>query len=352
MRLKNTGTQIRTENLYFEYDSNTNTRNYTEFEVSKRNRSRRQSQAIRIGDFKGIRTNISNANNDFEIYNVLTDPKETTNLASTLPVMQATMKDEVLRMRLANTTAARPYDNTLIPALTNTPVVVSGLNYDYFNDKYAWVPNFELLSSQNSGTVNAITLDVREQNFDFGLSFNGFIEIPESGSYTFYLNTEASAHLKIHDIHVLNDDYNALHQEKSQVLYLQAGLHPIEVFYKHNDENNFLLNIQIEGPNLTKQPIPNTYLKVELNSTLTTEETDFFNDIVVYPVPAKHQLVIKSSEIDEAHLQVYNLLGNKILEIDNYTFGSVIDTSQLSNGSYILVLRSDDLYHTSKFIKN
>jgi arylsulfatase A-like enzyme len=68
-------------------------------------------QAIRIGDFKGIRYNIKNHADDFEIYNVVSDPQEKTNLSSSMRELNQTMKDKVLQVRLVNSSASRPYDS-------------------------------------------------------------------------------------------------------------------------------------------------------------------------------------------------------------------------------------------------
>ena len=48
----------------------------------RRNRQRGQMQALRVGNLAAVRYNIQSANDDFEIYDVVNDPKETRNLAA------------------------------------------------------------------------------------------------------------------------------------------------------------------------------------------------------------------------------------------------------------------------------
>jgi arylsulfatase A-like enzyme len=68
--------------VYVEYSQNGKTPSYTEFEKSRRGKPRQQMQAIRVGDFVGVRYGVKSHSDPFEIYNVVTDPKETTDVAS------------------------------------------------------------------------------------------------------------------------------------------------------------------------------------------------------------------------------------------------------------------------------
>ncbi len=75
-------------------------------------------QAIRFGDHIGIRYRIGSHADPFEIYDIVSDPKQTKDLAAEMPDLHAKMRDGVLRMRMPESTAPRPYDSELVPAIS------------------------------------------------------------------------------------------------------------------------------------------------------------------------------------------------------------------------------------------
>lgn len=68
--------------LYVEYYGGDRTPDFKAFEASRRGKKRGQMQLIRMNDLVGVRYDIKSADDDFEIYNVVKDPKQTKNLAA------------------------------------------------------------------------------------------------------------------------------------------------------------------------------------------------------------------------------------------------------------------------------
>ncbi|MCC8034429.1 MAG: chitobiase/beta-hexosaminidase C-terminal domain-containing protein [Rikenellaceae bacterium] len=64
-----------------------------------------------------------------------------------------------------------------------------------------------------------------------GLIYTGYIDIPEDGIYTFYLNTDDGSMLYIHGEPVVDNDGMHSILEKTGQAALWKGLHPIEVHY-------------------------------------------------------------------------------------------------------------------------
>ena len=277
------GSETRSDNLYFEYYHSGSTPNYSDFEASRQGQSRQQLQAIRIGDYKGVRANISSHADDFEIYNVVTDAKETTNLAASMPALQQQMKDEVLRTRLPSPTASRPYDGETIPAVTVGETLVDGLDYSNYTGYFPWIPDFSTLTAHSTGSVDTVDLGIKPAGSQFGIHFEGYLDIPTTGSYTFYLQTDAAAHINLHKIQLLDDDFEADHTEESITLSLEAGYHPISIRYNHRAEGTYNLNVSLAGPGLTKQLIPASYFKRVQSCTLITyfldDDTDGYGDV-------------------------------------------------------------------------
>ncbi len=269
------------ETLYFEYryGGAQKTPNYAEFEPSHRAKIRAQMQAVMIDDFKGVRYNVQSHSDDFRIYDIANDPKETTDLAASNPALQRQMKNKVLQMRLKNPTAPRPYDDELIPSVSIP--TAQGLSYKYFEDAHNWIPDFEDMQGTSKGTTTDIDLSLRERNFEFGLYFEGYIEVPVDGEYTFYTQSQAPVHLMIHDIHVINNDWNFTIGELSQSLQLKAGLHPIKLFYQHEFESVHQFDLKYKGPGIAKTTVPanaffrdDSFLPVEYTCFSATRTND------------------------------------------------------------------------------
>lgn len=220
---------------------------------------RREMQAIRIGDYVGIRTNIENNDTPLEIYNLIDDPKQNNNLVANLPKLEEQMKRQMLRMRIPHRSQERPYDNVLIP---DVPIKENGqgINYTTVKGDFGYIPRVDKLTVESSGQLENIDLDVKPSDTNFTIFYEGYLKIPSDGKYTFYLNSDAPAHLMLHDIHVLGSDLTHDTNEISQVLHLEAGYHPIKLYYTHTNQSNFNLNLDYEGPGIVKQSIPNRAL--------------------------------------------------------------------------------------------
>lgn len=257
--LTGSGTLDR-EYLYFEYyyAGSQKTPNFAEFEFTHRASIRRQMQAIFINDYKGIRYNVQSHNDDFLIYDIANDPKETTNLAAMNPTLQQQMKDKVLQMRRTNTSAPRPYDNELIP---DEPIqLIQGLSYKYFEGNYAYIPDFEDIQYADEGLTFGTDLNLRQRNNDFGFYYEGYFLAQTDGQYTFYTASDAPVHMMVHDIHAINNDWDFKTGECSYTLHLEAGLHPIKLFYWHDDQATYQFDLMYEGPGVAKTIVPSNLL--------------------------------------------------------------------------------------------
>lgn len=260
---QNNSKQIDKGYTYHEYNVGGKTPSYNDFEVSKRGRSRGQMQVIRMGDYKGVRYNIQEHDDTpFEIYNVVTDEREHENLASKMPELQDKMMDKVLQIRKEIPSATRPYDSELIPSATvDSPV--NGLHKSLFREADKWVPNFEYLTPKATYVSSGIDLDTEGLKSGFGLFYSGYIKIPEDGLYTFLLESASKCHIMLHDIHLLDNDYNYTTEELSAQVYLKSGFHPICISYQQNDDVNPAISLKLQGPNMNKAEIPSAMFFVE-----------------------------------------------------------------------------------------
>ncbi|HVI43736.1 MAG TPA: sulfatase-like hydrolase/transferase [Chitinophaga sp.] len=236
--------------VYVEYFENGETPAYPAFDKSHAGRRRRQMQLIRMDNYVGVRYDIRGADDDFEIYNVMNDPKETRNLAAQLPDLETKMKAKVMQVRMPDPEAPRPYDQALIPAVTLN-VTTPGIRWKLYNDQAPWVASTESLSPLKSGV--AADLQHIDESAAGLVTCQTYIRVPEDGMYTFYLKAGQQAFLRIHEAAVIDEDYGYVPgTERSAVLPLKKGLHPLSIVYR-NMKADRPLSLQWQGPGFDRR---------------------------------------------------------------------------------------------------
>ena len=138
-----------------------------------------------------------------------------------------------------------------------------GLTYNYYEGAWKKLPDFAKLKIKKSGKVYKIGLQAANGRSDrFALLFKGFINIPVSGRYTFYINSNDGTRLLIDKkVAVLNDGEHGP-VEKQGSLALNAGKHALRLEYFQAGGGLFL-EAFISGPDMEKQSIPADWLTIE-----------------------------------------------------------------------------------------
>ncbi len=246
--------------LYFEYNVTGRTPGYADFESSRRNRRRDQIQAVRLGEFVGVRYDVKSADDKFEIYRITDDPKESRNLAgnAALAGLQSRMQETALRSRRPDVSAPRPYDSELVPALRTAATELSpGVRWSIYSGKVPWVSDFPSLNPIASGQM----LNPASANAEFekasGLVFSGCILVPADGEYTFYLTADTGAVLRLHQATTIDADYGYVGgTEKIATIRLQSGFHPFLLSSIQTASSAHAFKIEWSGPGFTRESIP------------------------------------------------------------------------------------------------
>ena len=110
--------------------------------------------------------------------------------------------------------------------------------------------------------VKAINLSEVLSLENIFVQFKGYIKIPTSGSYTFYLNSDDGSKLWIDGILLVNNDgTKSSPTEVSAATTLSPGLHEIEVGFFHNTGTP-VLEASWSGPGISKEEIPEEVLYI------------------------------------------------------------------------------------------
>lgn len=243
--------------VYVEYFNNTSTPSFEEFDPKHRSRKRNQMQLIRIGDTVGVRYDIQSHQDNFEIYNVVKDPQQTKNLAANpgMDAVQKLMKAKVLQVRRPDSTAPRPYDNELVPAVSKSKKLQKGVKWSSYTGDFPWIPDVKGLKPAASGKASQPGIETAPKSSV--LFFEGYIRIPADGAYGFHLNVSGNALLRIHDALVIDADYGYKSgKERSGKMLLKAGLHPFRLYYKTSAGNKPMLDFQWDGPGIARHSVP------------------------------------------------------------------------------------------------
>ena len=253
--------QTRKPVIYSEYYHNLKTPEYEQFASAHRGRLRGQMQTIRIGKYVGVRYDVKSHADDFEIYDVMADPGERDNLAKRpeCASVQQQMKDAVLGLRRPDGGASRPYDNELIPG-ARAGSVERGVRYEVFPGEFPWVPELSAMHAAHSGVTQAadgMALGTAEG----GILYSGYINAPRDGEYSFYLNAEGKALMRVHEATVIDADFGYTSgSEKSGAIRLKSGKHPFRLYYVRPGvrakTGSSALKLAWSGPGIVKQAMP------------------------------------------------------------------------------------------------
>lgn len=249
----------RPSTLYTEYFVDVRTPSFSEFEPAHRGRKRGQMQSIIMDGFKGVRYDVKSADDDFEIFDLRKDPKESRNLANSpeLSKLQAMMKARVLQLRMPDGSAPRPYDGAFVPPVATEPQGASGLSWSLFEGSWPWMPDFRTLTPVKSGSVANPDLSMAPSDKAFGVSYEGFFRAPADGDYTFTEDSDGGVMLFLHDKRVIRESKGLSQRDSSASVPLKAGWHPLRLYYRNGGK----------APHLEFKIIARPGKLVELDST-------------------------------------------------------------------------------------
>ncbi|WP_262490196.1 family 20 glycosylhydrolase [Hymenobacter coccineus] len=183
-------------------------------------------------------------------------------LAKSLPISQSTtvklaaytpegLKGDTYTIRYQQQDYAAPVSGkTPAPGLTAT----------YFDGYFPTAARMQGAPAKGSATVTAVAVPKAAEADKFGVQFRGYLDVPATGIYTFYLTCDDGGTLRIADRMVVDND--GLHSaiEKSGQVALAQGLQPLALDFVEGG-GGYTLLLQYSKDGGAPQPVPASWLK-------------------------------------------------------------------------------------------
>ncbi len=256
------------EFIYFEFSYPGKTAAYPGF-VTHPYAVKNQMQAIRAGRFKGLRYDVTGPDTPFRIYDLVSDPAESTDLSASRPDLAARMNYLSVAARRPGGGLTRPYDAAPIPAV-NPPKTRNGIKWKSHEGHWTMLPDFRLLGAVRSGVAPAVSTSHRSRACDSGLSFEGYLRVPADGPYTFHTKSDSELCMWLHEARIIANNSTSANTVSSPAIHLAAGLHPLRIHYRHRSGPSFL-QLSYSGPGIPLQEIPPAALFVDGDATVAQD---------------------------------------------------------------------------------
>lgn len=165
---------------------------------------------------------------------------------------------ELAAKRQANLTALKAIEDAYRakrPQLENANDIAE-LKYRYFEGAWDKIPDFDALKPVATGTLesNFLALKPRKRDEEIGFVFEGFLNVPQDGEYTFFIDTDDGSRLTVAGKMLLEKGGGGQGMEKSATLSLTAGRVPFRVDY-FQGKSPFGLTLAWGGPGFPRRPL-------------------------------------------------------------------------------------------------
>ncbi len=129
-----------------------------------------------------------------------------------------------------------------------------GLSYRYYEGDWDYLPDFAQLSPKGKGILKTINeSEVPHRDNHFGIVMEGYLDVPTTGTYTFYTRSDDGSKMYIDDQEVVDNDGRHGAFWKYGTTILEAGKHKIRIEY-FEASGSEMLRAGIVDPKMGKMP--------------------------------------------------------------------------------------------------
>ncbi|HMO38281.1 MAG TPA: metallophosphoesterase [Saprospiraceae bacterium] len=134
--------------------------------------------------------------------------------------------------------ASRPVTTSFRKMAPQAPVAVQkterGLRFSYYESENTWslMPDFAKLKPVKTGRSAQVSLhDLDHRDENFGVLLEGYVEVPETGLYTFFTISDDGSKLYINDELIVDNDGSHSATRRTGQTLLRTGKHQLRVEY-------------------------------------------------------------------------------------------------------------------------
>jgi len=143
----------------------------------------------------------------------------------------------------------------LSPAIKPQTEPQPGIAYDYIQEYCTSVEDMDKYSATSSGIMPGFSLAAIPDDREFAYRFSGYLKIPETGIYTFYMSSNDGSNMYMDGKKLLENDLERASGEKSRQKMLEKGFHAIQLnYYQMGGKKS--LKLSWKKPNGERNEIP------------------------------------------------------------------------------------------------
>ena len=152
-------------------------------------------------------------------------------------IQAATFTDEGVRSRVMH----RDFEKVSLQPSDKIRNPKPGLSYSYYEGDWSFLPDFEAMKPVKEGVTDKISIEGHaDKRDDIGLVFEGYVEVPESGIYTAFTESDDGSRLYINDKMVVDNDGLHGRQTRTGQVALEKGYHNVRIEFFESSGGEFL----------------------------------------------------------------------------------------------------------------
>jgi hypothetical protein len=150
---------------------------------------------------------------------------------------------------------SREFQKTTARPAVSAGRTAPGLRYRLYHGAWSRLPDFAAETAVTEGVAPVLDTGPRDREDDFGLVFEGLIDVPEDAVYTFTSTSDDGSRVWIDGERIIDNDGEHAPEAKSGQIGLARGLHEfrVEFFERLGGQE---LKVEWGGPTFEPRPIP------------------------------------------------------------------------------------------------
>lgn len=131
-----------------------------------------------------------------------------------------------------------------------------GLRFGYWEGSFLLIPDFSAAEPIREGVASDFDVgELASREDGFAIEYRGFLQVPESGMYTFWTRSDDGSKLYVHDELVVDNDGSHSPRTRRGRIALERGHHPVRIeYFEHYAGQD--LDVGWEGPGVEYGSVP------------------------------------------------------------------------------------------------